>query len=164
MNRITRQMVDEIIQKHRPDVRPNDPYPANNTANKYVSVVSCILNDAERKWGWDNRAPKLRFYPSPPAKDLCSTPEQVLRLVAELPEHSADIALYAVATMHRRANVTGLQWSQIDWEKKAVKIEGRLTKTGQPIYVPLNETAMGVLERRRKCAVRNLTYVFHFRG
>lgn len=58
----------------------------------------------------------------------------------------------------------GLQWSQIDWEKKAVKIEGRLTKTGQPIYVPLNETAMGVLERRRKCAVRNLTHVFHFRG
>lgn len=163
LNLITRQMIDDIVQKHRP-VKPTEACSENNTANKYVVTVSAVLRDAERKWSWENRAPVLRLYPILPPKDICPTPAEVLKLVAELPEHSADIALYAVATMHRRANVTGLQWSQVHWDTKAVSIAGTLTKSGYPIYVPLNDTAMGVLERRRKMAVRNLTNVFHFRG
>jgi integrase len=172
LNLITRNRIDDIIQKHRP-VTPTEACSQNNTANKYALAVSVVLHDAERKWGWGNRAPMLRLYPILPPKDICPTPAEVMKLVAELPEHSSDIALYAVATMHRRANVTGLQWSQVDWEKRAVKIAGQFTKTGQPIYVPLNHTAMGVLERRKKArdslVVRSINdpvraHVFHYRG
>jgi integrase len=163
LNLITRNLIDDLLQKHRP-VKPNDACSENNTANKYALAVSVVLHDAERKWGWGNRAPMLRTYPILPPKDICPTPEEVLRLVSKLPAHSSDIALYAVATMHRRANVTGLRWDQVDWEKRAVKIAGQFTKTGQPICVPLNQTAMGVLERRKKAAVRNISHVFHYRG
>lgn len=163
LNLITRDMIDVAIQKHR-NVTLEGATPENTTANKYVRVVSCILNSAEREWQWGNRAPVLRTYREPPPRDVCPTPEQVLRLIAELPGHSADMALYAVATMHRRGNVTGLEWSMVDWEQRAVKVAGMFTKTGKPIYVPLNNTAMGVLEARRKTVVRHPRYVFHYQG
>jgi integrase len=67
-------------------------------------------------------------------------------------------------TMHRRANVTGLEWSMVDWDKKAVRIAGQKTQTGKPIYVPLNATAMGILKRRREAPDRHPVYVFHYRG
>jgi integrase len=88
----------------------------------------------------------------------------VLRLIDTLPAHSADIALYAAMTMHRRANVTGLEWSMIDWGNKAVRIAGRKTKTGKAIYVPLNATAMAILKSRRGAADSHPAYVFHYRG
>jgi len=72
-------------------------------------------------------------------------------------------------TMHRRANVTGLEWSMVDWDKKAVRIAGQKTKTGKPIYVPLNATAMAILKRRREAvdrrgrSLRHPVYVFHYR-
>jgi integrase len=163
LNEITRDMIAEIVEKHRP-VTLSGPSSANTTANKYVRAVSTILNAAERKWGWGNRAPVLKTYEEPPARDVCPTPLEVLKLIDTLPAHSADIALYAAMTMHRRANVTGLEWSMIDWDRKAVRIAGQKTKTGKPIYVPLNATAMGILKRRREAVDRHPVYVFHYRG
>lgn len=163
INTITREMVDDIVQKDRP-VDVVKPCSANTTANKYVGALSCVLRAAEYEWSWGNRAPKLRVYPNGLSKDVCPEPAQILDLVGELPEHSADIALYAVATMHRRANITGLEWSMIDWAKEAVKVAGQLTKTGKPIYVPLNKTAMGVLIKRKNATVRHPRLVFHYDG
>ncbi|MPZ41937.1 MAG: tyrosine-type recombinase/integrase [Betaproteobacteria bacterium] len=163
LNEITREMIASIIEEYRP-VNLAGPSPQNTTANKYVRAVATILNAAERKWAWGNRAPLLKTYQEPPARDVCPTPVEVLRLVDTLPAHSADIALYGAMTMHRRANVTGLEWSMIDWEKGAVKIAGKQTKTGKSIYVPLNATALAILKRRRKAADRHPVYVFHYRG
>lgn len=164
LNEITREMISGIIEKNRPGVTLSGPSSANTTANKYLRAVSTILNAAERKWAWGNRAPILKTYEEPPARDVCPTPLDVLRLAGTLPGHLADMAIYAAMTMHRRANVTGLEWSMIDWEKAAVRIAGKQTKTGKPIYVPLNATAMAVLKRRREAADRHPVYVFHYRG
>ena len=163
LNLITRDLVDNIVREHRP-VDPAKPVPANTTANKYVSSVSGVLSAAEREWGWGNTAPVLRFYDTPGANDSCPEPAQVRALIGELPIHSHDIALYAVSTMHRRANITGLLWSMVSFDMEAVKVAGALTKTGQPIYVPLNKTAMAVLRERKKSVGRHAQLVFHFRG
>ena len=37
-----------------------------------------------------------------------------LRLLAELPAHLSEMAVFALATGLRKANVTGLQWTQVD--------------------------------------------------
>jgi len=163
LNLITRELVDAIVQQHRP-VDVKERAPANTTANKYVSAVSGVLSAAEREWAWGNTAPVLRFYDEPGAKDLCPDPAQVRKLVRELPIHSSDVALYAVSTMHRRANVTGLTWPMVNFEMQAVKVAGQLTKNGQPIYVPLNPTALEVLRQRQKAPGRHKDLVFHYRG
>jgi integrase len=90
-------------------------------------------------------------------------PYEVIRLCEQLPAHSADMAAYAAMTMHRRANVTGLTWSMVDWEKRAVEIAGRLTKTGKKLYVPLNSVAMDILKRRYAAKDRHPEWVFHYR-
>ena len=87
-----------------------------------------------------------------------------------MPAHTADMMVYGAMTMHRRANVTDLAWPVIDWEKRAVRIAGRLTKTGKPIYVPLNSVAMAILKRRYEAvgkdgkSIRHPVYVFTWRG
>jgi integrase len=136
----------------------------NSTANKYVRVVQTILNAAERKWGWGNRAPILKTYREGLPRDACPNPYEVIRLCESLPAHSADRACYAAMTMRRRANVAGPKWSMIDWERMAVQIASRLTKTGKKIYVPLNSVSMEVLKRRRAAKDAHPEYVFHYRG
>jgi hypothetical protein len=163
LNEITREMIAGVIEKHRP-VDLSGPASCNTTANKYVRVVQTILNAAERKWGWGNRAPILKAYQEGLPRDACPSPYEVLRLCEVLPAHSADMAAYSAMTLHRRANVTGLKWSMIDWEKRAVQIAGRFTKTGKLIYVPLNSVAMGILKRRFSAEDRHPEWVFHYRG
>jgi len=163
LNEVTRDMIAGIIEKHR-RVDFSGPASCNTTANKYVRVVQTILNAAERKWGWGNRAPILKTYREGLPRDACPTPYEVIRLSEELPAHSADIACYAAMTMHRRANVTGLKWTMIDWERKAVEIAGRLTKTGKKIYVPLNSVSIEILKRRHAAQDRHPEYAFHYRG
>lgn len=163
LNGITRDMIAGIIERYR-RVDLSGRASCNSTANKYVRVVQTILNAAERKWGWGNRAPTLKTYREGLPRDACPAPYEMIRLCEELPPHSADIAGYAAMTMHRRANVTGLQWSMIDWERKAVEIAGRFTKTGKKIYVPLNSVSMDILKRRRAAKDAHPEYVFHYRG
>jgi integrase len=46
------------------------------------------------------------------------TREEAGRLLAQLPVHLADMAAFSLATGLRAANVIGLEWSQIDEERK----------------------------------------------
>jgi integrase len=185
LNEITREMVAEIIESGKlrcPDpsrirngsgfvrVDKSGPASCNTTANKYVRVVQTILNKAEREWSWGNRAAILKTYDEGLPRDAAPTPYEVVKLVEIMPAHTADMMVYGAMTMHRRANVTDLAWRMIDWDKRAVQIAGRLTKTGKPIYVPLNSVAMAILKRRYEAvdkegkSSRHPIYVFTWRG
>ena len=62
-----------------------------------------IWNDAVVRW-LKEPTRRIRFL----------TREEAQRLLAELPEHLADMAAFSLATGLRASNVTGLQWSQVD--------------------------------------------------
>lgn len=180
LNEITRDMIANIIESGKlrnPDpngvcvrgdgvvrVDRSGPASCNTTANKYVRVVQTILNKAEREWGWKNRAPLLKRYDEGLPRDAAPTPYEVVKLVELMPQHTADMLAYGAMTLHRRANVTGLKWEYISWEKRAVWIEGSLTKTGKRIYVPLNSVALDILQRRYQATDRHREYVFAWRG
>jgi integrase len=66
-----------------------------------------------------------------------------------------------LATGLRAANVTGLQWSQIDEERKLAWVHPDQAKARKAIAVPLNAEALStVLKQRGKHA----THVFSYRG
>lgn len=162
LNTITRDVVDEIVQKHR-KVRPDMACAENSTANRYVSVVSGILLAAEREWGWKNHAPKLRKYPEPEAPDdSWYEVEEWQKLEAELPSAMKLAATFALATGLREAKVFGLAWEQVSMQNRTLKTQGTKNKRG--VYIPLNETAMKVLETCRAAAVRHPVYVFLYEG
>ena len=75
--------------------------------------------------------------------------EEYERLISELPKHLADMAQFLVATGLRQANVTGLRWKQISLERRHLWVSGGEHKNGRPHSVPLNESAIVVLQRRQ---------------
>ena len=167
LNDITREMIDKIMHAERgaKGLVPGKKCPGNTTANKYVKAVQTILNQAEREWQWAGlRAAKLRFYPEPNGRKVALAAKEVLRRVENLPAHSRDMALYAVATMHRRANITGLMWEWIDFQRAQLFIPGQYMKNREDCCVPLNDTAMAVIKRRAIDTCRHPVYVFHWRG
>ncbi|MDE2148158.1 MAG: site-specific integrase, partial [Burkholderiales bacterium] len=73
----------------------------------------------------------------------------------------ADMAVFAVATGLRQANVKGLEWQYVDLGRRHAWIPGARHKNGKPHSVPLNEMALSVL---RKQIGKHPSRVFTFRG
>lgn len=157
---IKREMIDRIIQKNRTVTA--SPSSTNTTANKYVIVVGAVLNAACREWGWIPASPKLRRYPEPDHRYEFLTVEQWRRLENELPTHLRQAATFAVATGLRAGKVFGLEWGQIDIQGRFMRTKGNKIKRG--VTIPLNRTAMSVIEEIHASPVRNLTRVFTYRG
>lgn len=131
------------------------------TANRYLALVRSILRRAANEWEWIEKAPYLRLYPESKRRVRWLTPEQVLILLNELPDHLAEIMRFSLATGLRKANVLGLEWSQVDTARRCAWIHGDQAKGGKDIHVSLNGTALDVLERQ---AGKHPRYAFTYRG
>lgn len=106
------------------------------TFNRYVNVLSAVGVKVKRK---KNPAGRIRWL----------TSEEWEALRAELPEHWAAPADFAIATGLRRANVFWLEWSQVDLARRRAWIHADEAKAGDAIAVPLSDAAMAVLEAQR---------------
>jgi len=87
---------------------------SNATVNRVVEVLRAILRKAANDWEWLDKAPAVRLLPEPTRRIRWLTQNEADRLLGTLPPHLADMAAFSLATGLRRANVTGLQWSQVD--------------------------------------------------
>ncbi len=68
---------------------------------------------------------------------------------------------FSLATGIRKGNVTGLEWSQVDLERRCAWIHPDQAKARRAIAVPLNRDAMLVL---RQQLGKHPCYVFTYRG
>ena len=82
-------------------------------------------------------------------------------LLRELPEHQRDIVLFALVTGLRQANITNLEWSQVDLARRVAWIHPDQAKARLAIHVSLNSLACAVLERQQG---KHATHVFTYRG
>ncbi|MCK4951842.1 MAG: site-specific integrase, partial [Gammaproteobacteria bacterium] len=84
------------------------------------------------------------------------------RLLAELPEYTADMTRFTLATGLRKSNVTQLEWSQVDLNARRAWIHADQAKANKAIAVPLNSEAVVVLRKQvGKHPVRVFTYKGH---
>ena len=83
-----------------------------------MEVLRAILRKCVNEWEWLDRAPQVRMLKEPTRRIRFLTREEAQRLLAELPEHLADMAAFSLATGLRASNVTGLQWSQMDLTRR----------------------------------------------
>jgi integrase len=119
----------------------------NATINRTLALLRAILRRAERKWRWLERAPAVCLLPEPRQRIRWLTKNEAERLLAELPDHLADMAQFSLATGLRESNVTGLCWSQVDLERRVAWIHPDQAKARRAIGVPLNNDAVAVLGR-----------------
>ena len=166
IDRITAEKkAEEVMVKTRTGLMSTGKKVSPGTVNKVLGVLRSVLNAAV-SWEWIDRAPKVSVLPVTTKRVRWITQEQAKRLVAALPSHLADMALFSLETGLRRANVTGLKWSQVDLVRKMAWIHPDEAKARKAIPVPLSEAAVTVL-RRQRFAVRDpefLDFVFVFHG
>ena len=118
------------------------------TANRLLALIRAILRKAALEWDWIDKPPVIKLYRESKRRVRYLTPLQANTLLQELPEHLADMVRFSLATGLRRANVTKLEWSQVDIARRVAWIHGDQAKAGKPIHVTLNVTAIDVLTKQ----------------
>jgi len=127
--------------------------------NRVLCLVRAVLRKAERNWGWIERAPAVEMLPLRNRRLRWLTRNEADRLVSGCPPHVAAMVRFALATGLREANITGLEWSQVDLTRRVAWIHPDQAKAGKAIGVPLNRDAIVVLrEQEGRHPVRVFTY------
>jgi integrase len=152
---ITRATIDAITDKKLASGC------SNATVNRTLALLRAILRKCADEWEWLDRAPKVRMLRESKRRIRFLTREEAQRLLSELPEHLADMAVFSLATGLRAANVTGLQWSQVDLARQLAWIHPDQAKARRAIAVPLNSEALAVVSKQ---VGKHRTHVFSFRG
>lgn len=147
LDRITRTRLDEGVK--------------NATVNRALEVVRAVLRKATNEWEWIDRAPVVRMLPEPTRRIRWITQEEAAGLIAELPEHLAAMVRFSLETGLRKANVTGLQWSQVDLVRKTAWVHPDQAKMRKAIAVPLSAAAVIVI---REQMGKHPTHVFTYHG
>jgi integrase len=145
-----------------------------STCNRVLAVAGSILaRCASDEWKhMISRAPKVPLFALGKSEPKWITREQAHTLLGRFPLHTRDMAIFALATGLRKSNVAGLEWDRIDLERRCCYVPGYLTKSGEPIPVPLNGDAIAVLARwdaihekkRGQWPTAVHRYVFVYRG
>ncbi len=120
----------------------------NATVNRMLEVLRAILRRAVNEWEWLDRSPRVRLLPEPKRRIRWLTRDEADRLLVSLPEHLAEMVRFTLATGLRENNVTHLEWSQVDLERRHVVIHADQAKARRAIAVPLNGDAVLVLRRQ----------------
>lgn len=145
----------------------------SRTLNYAFQVVRRILNLAASVWideyglTWLQSAPKMTLRPLHDARDPYPLSwEEQTRFFRALPKHLANMALFAVNTGCRDAEICQLQWR---WEiglpelpgKSVFMIPRQYVKNREDRLVVLNDEAQEVIEKMRD---QHEQFVFTFRG
>ena len=142
---------------------------AVGSVNKTLSSVRRILNLAARKWRegghtWLTTPPLLDMVKGDARKPYPLEWDEQQRLFAELPGHLERMALFAVNTGLREAELVGLRWS---WEVQLLELNtsvfvlpADITKNEQERVLVVNRIARSVLESVRQ----DRNHVFTYEG
>jgi integrase len=155
LERIDRDLLDRIMTARKAEGV------ANSTVNRTLEVVRAVLRRAADEWDWISKAPRVRMLPEPKRRIRWLTRDEADRLIAALPEHLAAMVRFSLETGLRRANVTGLLWSQVDLTRRTAWIHADQAKGRKAIGVPLS--AAGVIVIREQVG-KHETHVFSYRG
>ena len=152
---ISRDKLEELIQVYRARNL------ANGTVNRMLALVRAILRKAVFEWEWLSSMPKVRMLKEPKRRIRWITQHEAERLLSELPEHLEAMARFSLETGLRQANVTGLEWSQLDLSRKIAWVHPDQAKARKAIAVPLSDVALIVI---RQQLGKHQTHVFTYRG
>jgi integrase len=154
LDQIDRKLLEQIIaDKLATGVQPG-------TVNRMMEVIRAILNKCVREWEWLDRAPYVRMLKEPKRRIRWITPDQAEVLCRVLPKHLEAMCRFSLATGLRESNVTGLEWSQVDLERRFAWIHADQSKSGRAIGIPLNNEAIVVLRQQSGPHTRNVFTYF----
>jgi integrase len=155
LDEINRELLDSIMAARMAEKV------ANSSVNRVNEVIRAVLRKACNEWEWIDRVPRIRMLPEPSRRVRWITHEEVERLLTVLPSHLVPAVKFSLETGLRRANVTGLLWSQIDLTRRTAWIHPDQAKARKAIAVPLSAAAVIVI---REQIGKHPTHVFSYHG
>lgn len=134
---------------------------SNGTVNRTLALLRSILNRACLDWEWLDTIPSVRLLPEQSKRVRWLTPDDVIRLMQELPEHLKLMVRFSLLTGLRESNVTGFRWDQIDMQRHCAWVNSDQAKGKKSISIPLNDEAIGII---RQQIGKHDTHVFTYEG
>lgn len=134
---------------------------SNATVNRMLALTRSVLRRAALDWECIDKIPRVRMLREPVRRIRFLTRAEAVRLLRELPVHLSDMAAFTLATGLRRANVTGLLWSQVNLTLRLAWIHPDQAKARKAIAVPLNDDAFMFISKQ---AGKHATHVFSYKG
>ncbi|HKN02050.1 MAG TPA: site-specific integrase [Candidatus Binataceae bacterium] len=115
-----------------------------------LGLLSHLFNIARREWGLEGLGNPVELVSKPrrpPGRNRRLEPGEEDRLVAAAKEYSSELPAFLVLALEtgmRRAELAGLGWDRIDFERRTAHLPD--TKTGEPRTVPLSPRALDTLK------------------
>ena len=140
LEKVTRAEIEKVITAKSKTA-------SSARVNRITALIRAVLRKAEREWEWIDKAPAIRRLKEPGKRIRWITQAEAERLFTELPDHLEPMARFSLSTGLREANVTGLQWNQVDLQRKVAWIHPDQAKARKAIGIPLNEDAVAVIRQ-----------------
>jgi integrase len=136
---------------------------SESTVNREIALLKTIFNVAlEDGYIEENPAKKIKkFSELDTERDRVLSKEEEERLLSELAAHVRPVVLTALHTGLRLSKVLGLRWSDVDMDKRFIKVER--TKSKRTRFIPINSVLYGELECLKECRNDNCR-VFPFKS
>ncbi len=131
------------------------------TINRMLEVIRAILRKAQSEWRWLTAVPPIRMRKIDNKRTRWLSQQESRELIAELPPHLQDMALFTLCTGLRESNVTRLKWQDVDLIRRHTLVHPDESKTNKAIPVPLNNQAIEIIKRQKG---KNPIYVFTYKG
>lgn len=159
---------DDKIRKFYNGMRSRDKIRGDGklspaTANRLLALISTVFNKIAPD-GIKNPCSGIKKFREIP-RDRFLEPEEMGRFLSALedtttPVELRDYILLSLYTGGRRANILSMQWKEISFDRKIWKIPASKSKNKELMTVPLVESAIAILARRKKLT----TSIFVFPG
>lgn len=133
------------------------------TVDRYMSLVRSILKACADDWGLLTKAPKVPMFNPETKEPRWLTRAEWSKLQAELPEHLALAAEFAILTGLRMRAMLSLTWDRIDLQAKRLWIPGAHQKAGRSHGISINAEAVAVLKKLKKLNPEG-NHVFQWQG
>lgn len=129
-----------------------------STTNREMALLKKMFN-LGIDWGYCTVNPVLKvklFSERDNLKERVLTEPEEVVLLANCVDHLKPIIILALNTGMRRNEILSLRWDQVDFESRTMRVIR--TKSGKDRLVPLNSSALAVLEERRQKAKGEIVF------
>lgn len=141
LDMLTDDMVSTYVAKRRASVK-------NATVNRELALLRHVMRRAQKAWGWAVATidwPE-HFLREAAPRDRYLTPEEARKLIAAAAPHLKPAIEISLLTGLRRADVLGLDWSQIDLKARTIRVRQKSALPGgKPHTVPICQPLLVLL-------------------
>lgn len=158
LHEITETVINSLIAHYRGTL-------SNSTINRYLALISVILNIAELDWRVKTYRLKMqRFKLKEPAENIkfLKDWDVAQKIIDGAASHLKPIIYTALYTGLRESNILNLKWENIDFTNNTitVKVKDRTKDGGKNHTIPMIEALKEVLLKQERIN----EYVFNYRG